>query len=50
MTEYLGAGRFTTLAGAEYTVTARRIVDATYMRVMVPSMRPPPYRVAPGID
>lgn len=50
MTEYLGAGRFTTLAGAEYTVTACRLVDATYMRVMVPSMRPPPYRVAPGID
>jgi hypothetical protein len=51
MSEYLGDGRFTTLAGAEYTVNvARRIVAATYMRVTVPSMRPPPYRVAPGID
>lgn len=49
MSEYLGAGRFATLAGTEYTVTARRVVDATYMRVTVPSMRPPPYRVAPGI-
>lgn len=28
---------------------ARRVVDATYTRVMVPSMRPPPYQVAPGI-
>src|SRR6202008_2903688 len=50
MSEYLDEGRFATLAGAEYTVkVARRVVDATYMRVMVPSMRPPPYRVAPGI-
>jgi hypothetical protein len=50
MSEYLGEGRFATLAGAEYTVNvARRVVDATYMRVMVPSMRPPPYRVAPAI-
>ena len=50
MSEYLGAGRFTTLAGAEHTVLARRVVDATYMRVVVPSMRPPSYRVAPDID
>ncbi|ASW87227.1 MULTISPECIES: hypothetical protein [Mycobacterium avium complex (MAC)] len=55
MSEYLGEhrgeARFRTLAGADYTVrVARRIVDATYMRVTVPAMRPPPYRVAPGID
>ncbi|MGO9929210.1 MAG: NAD(P)-binding protein [Mycobacterium sp.] len=51
MSEYLGAGRFRTLAGTEYAVdVARRIVDATYMRVMVPSMRPPPYRVATGVQ
>lgn len=51
MSEYRGNGRFTTLAGTDYTVSVtRRIVDATYMRVMVPSMRPPPYRVAPGIE
>ncbi len=51
MSEYLGDGRFTTLAGTDYTVNvARRIVDATYMRVMVPSMRPPPYQVAVGIE
>lgn len=55
MSEYLGQsrgeGRFRTLAGADYTVrVARRVVDATYMRVTVPAMRPPPYRVAAGID
>src|ERR1700742_488093 len=51
MSEYLGAGRFSTLAGADYTVNvARCVVDATYMRVTVPSMRPPPYEVAPGIE
>lgn len=50
MSEYLGAGRFRTLAGAEYTVDARRIVDATYMRVTVPAMRPPPYEVADGVS
>ena len=48
MSEYRGDGRFTTLAGTEYPVNVtRRVVDATYMHVMVPSMRPPPYRVAP---
>jgi hypothetical protein len=50
MSEYLGGGRFTTLAGEQYAVAARRVVDATYMRVLVPSMRPPPYPVAPGVD
>lgn len=51
MSEYLGEGRFATLAGTDYTVNvARRLVDATYMRVMVPSMRPPPYQVASGIE
>ncbi|WP_445161956.1 NAD(P)-binding protein [Mycobacterium sp. Dal123C01] len=47
MSEYLGAGRFVTLAGTDYTVNVtRRVVDATYMRVLVPAMRPPPYPVA----
>jgi hypothetical protein len=51
MSEYLGDGRFRTLAGAEYAVTVKqRIVDATYLRAVVPSMRPAPYAVAPGID
>lgn len=51
MSEYRGDGRFRTLAGADYTVrVARRVVDATYMRVTVPAMRRPPYQVADGID
>ncbi|OBI17379.1 MULTISPECIES: NAD(P)-binding protein [unclassified Mycobacterium] len=50
MSEYRGEGRFTTLAGTDHTVSAtRRVVDATYMHVTVPAMRPPPYPVAPGI-
>ncbi|GAA4292420.1 NAD(P)-binding protein [Mycobacterium paraffinicum] len=54
MSEYRGQdggdGRFTTLAGSDHTVSvARRIVDATYMHVTVPAMRPAPYAVAPGI-
>lgn len=51
MSDYLGDGRFRTLAGAEYVVDVKhRIVDATYLRAVVPSMRPAPYDVAPGID
>ncbi len=51
MSEYDGDGRFRTLAGDEYTVeVARRVVDATYMHVMVPALRPAPYAVTPGVD
>ncbi|OOK64328.1 thi4 family protein [Mycobacterium kansasii] len=51
MSDYLGDGRFRTLGGAECRVTVRRrIVDATYLQAVVPSMRPAPYSVAPGID
>src|SRR6185312_259692 len=51
MSEYLGEGRLRTMAGVEYDVTVnKRIVDATYLRAIVPSMRPAPYSVAPGID
>ncbi len=51
MSEYLGDGRFRTLAGADHTVRVRcRVVDATYMRVTVPAMRRAPYEVADGID
>lgn len=51
MSEYHGGGRFTTSGGAEYAVTVtRRVVDASYMRVIVPSMRPPPYPVARGVE
>ena len=51
MSEYHGDGSFRTLGGQEITVTARRaVVDATYLTVVVPSMRPPGYAVASGID
>jgi hypothetical protein len=51
MAEYLGQGRFRTLAGGDYTVDVRRrVVDATYLKTVVPSMRPPPYDVADGVD
>jgi hypothetical protein len=51
MSEYLGDGRFRTFSGTEYAVTVnQRIVDATYLRAVVPSMRSAPYSVAPGID
>jgi hypothetical protein len=51
MSEYLGNGRFHTISGSDHTVRVRRrIVDATYMRVVVPSMRSPEYVTAAGID
>jgi hypothetical protein len=51
MAQYLGDGRFRTLAGTTYTVDVRkRVVDASYLRTVVPSMRPPPYAVGDGID
>jgi hypothetical protein len=51
MTEYLGDGRLRTLAGEDVQVTVRRrVVDATYLGVVVPSMRPPPYLVADGVE
>jgi hypothetical protein len=51
MCEYRGDRRFTSLVtGADHQVTVRkRVVDATYMNVMVPSMRAPLYEVAPGL-
>ena len=51
MAEYLGDRRFRTLAGGDQTVHVRkRIVDATYLQTTVPSMRPPAYDVADGVD
>jgi hypothetical protein len=51
MSEYRGEGQFRTLAGTEYAVIVKqRVVDATYLRAIVPSMRPAPFSVAPGID
>lgn len=59
MSEYLGqvhadteagAGRFRTLAGQDHRVQVRRrIVDAAYLSITVPSMRPPAYDVADSV-
>lgn len=55
MSDYLGsdgtgAGTFRTLGGDEYRVeVGTRTVDATYLTVTVPSMRPPSYAVADGV-
>src|SRR6478752_3157757 len=50
MSEYLGDGRFRTLGGEDYRVhVRRRTVDATYLSVIVPFMRPPLYDVAAGV-
>ena len=37
------------ISGERLTVTARKIVDATYSKMEVPSTHPPHYAVAPGI-
>lgn len=55
MSEYLGdadgVGHLRTLSGDEIRVDVRRrVVDSTYLGVVVPSMRPPAYGVAPGVD
>lgn len=50
MCEYEGEGRFRSFSGAAFEVNVRRrIVDTAYMRVTVPSMRPPPYHVTTGV-
>ena len=49
MSEYVGDGHIRSLiSGAERSVVADKTVDATYMNVTVPSMRPPSYTVADG--
>jgi hypothetical protein len=51
MCESLGEGRVRSLvSGEEFEVEAKRAtVDATYMNVTVPSVRPPAYDVAAGV-
>ena len=50
MTEYLGDKRIRRLSGEEITVDVRRrVVDSSFMRVVVPSMRRPPYAVAADV-
>ena len=49
--DYLGDNHFRTLAGEEFRVDVRRrVVDATYLSVVAPSMRPPLYEVPAGVD
>jgi len=48
--EYLGDGKFKSLvSGQSFSAKAKKIVDATYMNVTVPSIRPPSYKVADGV-
>jgi hypothetical protein len=50
MSEYLGDGTFRSVTtGGEAAITAEKTVDATYMNVTVPSMRPPKYDVEQGV-
>ncbi|MEM9621193.1 MAG: NAD(P)/FAD-dependent oxidoreductase [Pseudomonadota bacterium] len=50
MCRYTGDGQFHSLVSDDkYQVQAHKIVDATYMNVTVPSMRPPAYVVADGV-
>jgi hypothetical protein len=47
---WLGDGRFASIpSGREYAVQAKKTVDATYMRVSVPSVQAPRYEVAAGL-
>jgi hypothetical protein len=48
--EWLGDGRFASIpSGRSYSARVKKIVDATYMRVSVPSVRGPQYGIAPGV-
>lgn len=52
MSEHLGDGRITSTVDRDRVTTvtaARRIVDATFMNVTVPSVCPPRYTVDPGV-
>jgi hypothetical protein len=50
MSSYVGDGRIRTLGGDDIDVSAGRLVDSTFVGITVPSMRRPPYDVAPGVD
>lgn len=50
MSDHLGDGRIVSrVSGAECEVDAGKTVDATYMDVVVPSMRKPSFSVAAGV-
>ena len=49
MCDYREDGRVVSrVSGAAYTVQAKKIVDATYINVTVPSQRPPKFKVLDG--
>jgi len=49
MCEHVSDGEFRSLlSGDTFTANAQKVVDATYMNVSVPSMRPPEYEVDEG--
>ena len=47
--EYAEGAVVSLASGETHEVRAKKLVDATYMRVSVPSMRPPSYDVADGV-
>jgi hypothetical protein len=51
MCEYEGEGKITSLvSGVSHTITADKIVDATFMNVQVPAMGGPSYDIAKGVE
>lgn len=49
MSEYAGDRITSLIGGEEHQVRERKVVDATYMNVTVPSMQPPTYEVDDGV-
>lgn len=50
MCDYTGGGRFVSrLTGEAHTVTAKRFVDATWLKTSVPSTHTPAFTVADGV-
>ena len=48
--EYLGNGEFTSLvSGEKYSASFTKEVDATYMNVVIPSKRKPPFEIEDGV-
>jgi hypothetical protein len=51
MAQYLGDNVFRTPRRREHTISVRRrIVNATYLLTVVPSMQPPPFALTDGVE
>ncbi|MFT5693863.1 MAG: hypothetical protein ACI92E_003206 [Oceanicoccus sp.] len=51
MCEYQGGKKFRSIvSGEEFEVVVKKVVDATFMNVTVPSMTKPVYKVAEGVE